>query len=485
MSRFRTRRWWKSTTGHFVLLHLGLSLACILPILLLVYVQTDSIILDDFQRPLQVRMDNLSRHYARGGIAELQTAVQSRAKHGLTDESALLLIAPNGRKLAGNVISWPSGLVAPMGWSPISLHRDAQPAEESFLVITARLPTGHRLLLGGLLDGRAQMQRALFFALAAALALALSIGLIGSIFIVRKMNRMVDTVATAGQHLAAGDLSRRVPMDGSGDPLDRVRQALNAMLTRTEALVEELRLLTDGLAHDIRSPLMRITAHIERAKRSSRTAKLEILDPICLEIDSLLQMVERALEIGRAEAGIGRDDFEVFDAAQMLEGLCELYQPLAAECGIAMEMGATGSLHLVGNKSLLSRAMANLIDNAVKYGSAGGHVEIRLETQPDNVRLIVADRGNGIDAPHRKQALQKFSRLSPARNTPGNGLGLALAHAVALLHGGALLLEDNAPGLRAVLLLSQRSIARPQPNRAGDGPRPADLRIAIRETALG
>lgn len=461
------RRWLRSTTAQFLLLNFALLFTCTLPGYVFVYFQADQLLLHNFARPLEFRKANLMRHYARGGMPELEDAVRSKSRHGLPDQSALMLVAPDGHRIAGNVKAWPAGLEAPSNWRPVTLRREAVGREEPFLAFATVLPSGERLLLGGELDGRTIMQRTLLLALAAAFILALPIGLIGSVLIIRRMNRMVEIIAVAGQHVADGNLSRRLDTDGSSDPLNRLRESLNAMMARIEALVEELRLLTDALAHDIRSPLMRISAHVQRATRMlPGTDNLASFDAISREVAGLLQLLESALEIGRAEAGIGREDFAPFNVVEVLEDLCEMYQPSAADNGIAIECAPSPPVQLFGDRGLIARALANLVDNALKYAADGREIMLVALTEADDVALIVADRGKGIPADRRGEALQKFGRLDGARTDEGTGLGLALVNAVATLHGGSLTLQDNHPGLRATIWLKREPDAGERKRRA-------------------
>lgn len=447
---------WRSTSGRFVLLHFVLSLACILPVLLYVYFQVDRIILADFTRPLEFRQSNLDKQYGLGGIAKLQGEVQSRAVRAHRDQTAILLVDAGGHKLAGNIERWPDGLAAPAGWTPFALLREDGPHAEEFLVHTVRYPSGHRLLLGGLLDNRADVHGALLLALVAAFALAVPVGLLGSFVIVREMNRMVAAIGSIGQHVGAGDLGRRADTDGSRDPVDRLKTSLNAMLDRIEVLVEEHRTLTDALAHDLRSPLTRIHIQITQALAAEpAAAERERFDTIAQEVGIVLHMLESALEISRAEAGVGRATFEYLDIGAMLRDLCEIYQPLAAAGGVAINVACQGDLELQGNRALVARALANLIDNALKYGAQGGTIALEAETVGTDVHVCIADRAGGIPEGRRTEAMRKFGRLDSARSTPGSGLGLSLVSAVASLHGGRLELEDNRPGLRARLVLSR------------------------------
>lgn len=453
---------WRSTAGRFVLLHLALCLACTFPVLLYVYFETDRILLANFQRPLEHEQGHLLSHYRRGGIPNLTKAVADRAGPDYPDDTAILLVDANGRKLAGNILAWPGGVDAPTQWKTSLLHRDGLPRQEEFLVLTTRYPTGEALLLGGLLDNRTQMQLALLRGLAGALALAIPIGLLGSLMLVREMNRMVAAISSIGRQVGAGNLDRRAEIDGSGDPVDRLKVSLNAMLDRIEGLVEEHRVLTDALAHDLRSPLTRI--HIQVAQALAEPPggdQRPRFEAVAQEVARVLHMLESALEISRAEAGIGRGDFAPVDIGAMLRDLCEIYQPLAAQSGVAITVACSPGIGLDANRSLIARAVANLVDNALKYASAGGVIELAALATDTHVRLSVNDRGHGIPEQRVPEALHKFGRLDAARSTPGSGLGLSLAQAVASLHGGTLTLKDNHPGLRVELTL---------PRRPGDTP---------------
>ncbi|WP_447756152.1 sensor histidine kinase [Sphingopyxis fribergensis] len=445
---------WRSTSGRFALLSLAICLACVVPILGYVYHEIDRLLLAEFQRPLEYRQGNLLKHFDKGGIAELQTSVASRASRAYQDQTAILLVDREGRKLAGNLVSWPEDMEAPREWTPVRLHREGSREYEEFLVLTTLLPSGDRLLLGGLLDNRASMQGTLLRALFAAFALAIPIGLLGSLLVVREMNRMVTAISGVGDHVAAGDLARRADVDGSGDPVDRLKLSLNAMLDRIETLVEEHRTLTDALAHDLRSPLthihIQVAQALDDAPGSDQRARFDVISQ---ELERLLHMLESALEISRAEAGIGRGDFECFDAGEMLRDLCEIYQPAAQAAGVRMTAVYAPGLAIQGNHGLVARALANLIDNALKYGADGREITLEASATSMEVLLSVADRAKGIPAAQHAEAMRKFGRLDRARSKPGSGLGLSLVKAVASLHRGNLVLAENAPGLRATLAL--------------------------------
>jgi len=448
------RRYRASTSVRFTLLHVLLSLACTIPVLVYVYEQVDAILLSEFTRPLEFRQSNLDKQFRSGGIPKLQSEVESRAARVHHDQTAILLVDPAGRKLAGNLADWPRSVPVSDRWVPATLEREGVGHSEQFLVRSKELPTGHRLLLGGLLDNRAEMQEALLTALIAALALAVPIGLVGGLALARQMNRMVAAIGDLGEHVSAGDLTRRADTDGSGDPVDRLKSTLNQMLDRIQKLVEEHRVLTDALAHDLRSPLTRISMQLAGASPDcgshDHAARFEMIGQ---EIGGVLHILESALQISRAEAGAGKESFEPVDMSAMMLDLYEIYGPLASAAKVRLEFEGEGGLVVHGDRILLARAVSNLIDNAIKYGAGGNVIFLRTERKMGEIRIEVSDRSSGIPEDRRAEALRKFGRLDHARSTPGSGLGLTLVNAVASLHAGSFELLDHRPGLRAVIVL--------------------------------
>jgi signal transduction histidine kinase len=249
-----------------------------------------------------------------------------------------------------------------------------------------------------------------------------------------------------------------VPEGTPRDAFDSLGLALNAMLARIETLLDELRAVTDGLAHDLRSPLTRMKARIDRLNRTP-DPDLGELGGIASEADALLAMLDNSLEISRLEAGIGRDAFEPVDLGALVTDMVEMYEPLAEESGVAITARSDMRVPVMAHRQLLGRALSNLIDNALRYAAGGHSIAISAEPGPQGARLIVADRGPGIARAAREEALRRFGRLDMARSKGGAGLGLSLAAAIARLHGGQLLLSDNAPGLKVTIDLPGSVIA--------------------------
>lgn len=290
----------------------------------------------------------------------------------------------------------------------------------------------------------------MLLAMAVALIFAGLAGVIAARMIERRLGR---TVATADA-VAAGDLTRRVPLGGGNDAFEALARAINAMLDRIAALVGELKLATDGLAHDLRAPLTRLRATLERAlaaapDEAGRATILRAME----EGERLLAMLDTALRITRAEAGLGREAFGAVDIHAMLDGLADMFGPLAEDRGMSVTVAPGEPIAVNANREMLGQALANLVDNALKYGA--GAITLSAETGPREVTISVADEGRGIPPEAREDALKRFGRLDAARHEGGAGLGLSLVAAVAHLHGGTLTLGDNAPGLIATMTIAR------------------------------
>jgi signal transduction histidine kinase len=302
------------------------------------------------------------------------------------------------------------------------------------------------------------------------------LGLGGGIFVARRVLRRIDAMTGTTQRIMAGDLGGRLPVGRSGDELDRLAENLNAMLERIEALMTGLKEVSDNIAHDLKTPLTRLRNRAEEALAKSGTEAeyRNALERTIEESDGLIRTFNALLMIARAESGQARDNMSDFDAADVASGIHELYEPFAEDAGMTLRLKAA-SAPLHGNRELIGQALANLVENAIKYGKplpaaqplgadaiAGDDrkvISIEARREGDQVLLSVTDRGPGIPEADRKHAVERFVRLEASRTQPGSGLGLSLASAVATLHGGELRLADADPGLAASLAIPARSSA--------------------------
>jgi len=272
--------------------------------------------------------------------------------------------------------------------------------------------------------------------------------------LLRLTERQARAVGRVASRIAAGDFSHRLDEQAEGEEFVMIASAINAMLERIEELVDQLRLVTDSLAHDLRSPLTRMRANIEKALRyASAEPEQQALEGISLDIDRLLRVISATLELSRTEAGVGREQFTNFDATELVRDICEIYQPIVEDSEQSISVEGDRSVIYFGNRQMIGRAVANLVDNALKYGGANCAISLAARNAGESIEIIVSDRGPGIQPELRDAALRKYRRLDESRTTEGSGLGLAMARAVARLHGGEIMLEDNSPGLRVRLSL--------------------------------
>jgi signal transduction histidine kinase len=393
--------------------------------------------------------------YVSGGRAALDKAIgDTLASH---DPQLLAAVIDNeGRARSGNVdriIEVPRPFREGYSTGNLDLHGQAPVVEAGYML--RPLGKDEWLLSGRSFGERLQFQRTLEGSLWVALAISVMLGLLCGLLIARYVATRVRAVAAVADSITLGDFSQRVPLSGGDDAFDRLARQINAMLDRISTLMEELRLLTDSLAHDLRSPVGRLRARIDAAMRAENESRRDVLlSGVLQEADSLMRILTTVLEIGRSEAMASRNQFAWLDPSDLVVELDEMYEPIAEEAGCSLRVDCGPALlPLFGHRQLLAQALTNLLDNALKYAVSGGEIVLFAEREESMLRLGVADRGPGIAPTDRAEARRQFGRLDASRSKQGAGLGLSLAEAVAHLHQGTLELEDNGPGLRAVLVL--------------------------------
>jgi signal transduction histidine kinase len=421
---------------------------------------TRRLITEEITSTVDAEITGLAEQYNQGGIRRLVFVIETRSRR--PGSSLYLVTTPSGEGLAGNIGSLVPGVLAKPGWMETAYRRleDPETAEHHALVRVLQLPGGFRLLVGRDLEERERLFDIVATAGRWSVAIVIILGVAGGVFVSKRVLNRVDAMTLTAQTIMAGDLSGRLPIAGSGDELDRLASNLNAMLERIEALMRGLKEVSDNVAHDLRTPLTRLR---NRAEEALRTAKDEpgyrsALEATIEESDGLISTFNALLMIARAESGEARENMSEFDAAEVAQDVSELYEPLADTKGLALRVEATPA-PVKGNRELVSQALANLVDNAIKYAEPQGHaangtpaeILVTAGSEGDRIKLAVRDGGPGIPESDRAHAIERFVRLEQSRTKPGSGLGLSLAAAVARLHGGELKLEDNAPGLKAVL----------------------------------
>ena len=423
---------------------------------------TRRLITEQITTTVDTEISGLREQYNQGGIRRLVIVVDLRSRR--PGSSLYLVTTATGEGLAGNVGSLEPGVLDHPGWLETSYRRLEAPEgnDHRALVQVVQLPGGFRLLVGRDLEERERLFGIIANAGQWSLALVIVLGLAGGFFVSRRVLNRIEAMTETAQTIMAGDLAGRLPVAGTGDELDRLAEHLNAMLERIEALMRGLKEVSDNIAHDLKTPLTRLRNRCEQALRGAAGVDdyRAALESTIAESDDLIRTFDALLMIARAEAGQARDNMTEFDAAEIARDVGELYEPLADEKGIALTVDAPAAAPVRGNRELVSQALANLIDNAIKYAGPNGQLNgapaeivVKAGNDGERIALSVADRGPGIAEADRGRVVERFVRLEQSRSEPGSGLGLSLAAAVARLHGGELKLEDNHPGLRSTIAL--------------------------------
>lgn len=450
-----TRNWLRSTTLRIAALVLMLQLLAAGIVLL--YARTA--IGNQFTRDQQLIVSELEGDFLAwhrsGGDAVLTKEITSRLSSLKGENIVALLIDGNGRRLAGNLEAWPTVVPGTTAWRIIELYRIGGNSPERLGVRAMTLNSRSRLLTGLVIENDMRIRETSERVMLAAFILALPLSLLAAAIVSRLIDRRIVAIADTAIAVGDGDLSRRVTQFGSGDSFDLLAAKVNAMLSRTEVLVGELRIVTSGLAHDLRSPIARLSSTLEQAAMEVRDpAAIKAIHKVSIEADNLMTMLSTALQISQAEAGIGRNRFVDVDVVEMLTDIADLYEPaLDAE---ALRIHVSGQpVRFRLHRELVSQAIGNLIDNAMKYATGARCIGVVAHLAGETLVISVTDDGIGIAPADYPIVLRRFGRLDPSRHTNGAGLGLALVEAVARLHDGTISLADNCPGLRVTITLSR------------------------------
>ena len=408
--------------------------------------QTDQIV--------EAEITGLAEQYQHLGLRGLAESVRNRTSHG--GQSLYLLTDALRRPVAGNLDSWPQTMTAAANVVEFDYERPVDGKLETRRARGRMLPVtgGFVLLVAQDVHERFLTTRMFTTTLPWTVALILLLGLLGGALMSRNMLQRLDAINRTSGEIMAGDLTRRVPRTGSGDEFDTLAENLNRMLDRIERLMKGLREVTDSVAHDLRTPLNRLRNRLEEsaARLSASGTQASEIERSIAETDQLIGTFNALLLIAETDAGTTRAAMTALDLQSVAADVVELYEPLADERGVKLTLVPSGDVAIEGNRSLIAQALANLVDNAIKYTPADGAVRISAHTGENSVELSVSDSGPGIPLEDRARVVDRFVRLEASRHSPGTGLGLSLVAAVAHFHNAELSLEDNAPsGLKAVL----------------------------------
>jgi signal transduction histidine kinase len=459
-----------TTAARLSALYLILFAICAVVLVFYMTALSERLLAQQTQETINEEVLGLARAYQRGGLPFLVRVIEQRSRQ---PSANLYLIAdPNGRILAGNVESLEAGVLDIDGWterpfaytrygenesrggllSPAQLQEDVPRPGHQAMAAVYRLPNQMIVLVGRDLGEperfRSVVQRSTLVAFA-----MMGIGaLLIWVFVGRRALKRIDGLSEASARIMGGDLAGRLPVTGAGDEFDRLSENLNAMLGRIGALSDGLKQVSDNIAHDLKTPLTRLRNRAEAALSGKRTTReyRDALEGTIAESDQLIRTFNAILMISRLEAGNSAEATTEVDLAEAVRDVVELYEPVAEESAVALDADAPGPLAIAGNRELIGQALANVVDNAIKY-SAGSSpapaVSLSLARAGEEIVLAVRDNGPGIPEADRERVTERFVRLEGSRSKPGSGLGLSLAKAVMSYHGGRLEIADAAPGL--------------------------------------
>ncbi len=425
-------------------------------VLALVYVTANRSIESETRSVVSAELTGLADEYERRGLIGLITAIERRLPSASERDALYLLTDRFGNKLAGNLKHWPEDITAGSGWVDLEVRRADNDELVPVSAASIRLPGGERLIVGRDAVARQQFDRVLLRSVALALGIALLLSLLTGWLFTRLVFSRLSDIANTAENIVSGDLSRRMPIRGTGDEFDQVAGTLNTMLDRIEELISNLRTTSNSIAHDLRSPLSRLKQRVEALSdpdKSDQDREIDIARATT-EVDHVLRVLGQLTEISRAEAGLGREQFEDVDLHQLVADVVDLYEPVAADQNVRLEV--TGQANPIqGHRPLLSQALSNLLDNALRYAPEDSTITVSLAEDTACTRVSVRDEGPGVPEQDLPRLQQPFVTLDPARTERNAGLGLALVAAISRMHGGAFEARNCDPGLETTLKLAR------------------------------
>lgn len=455
------------TTGfRLAALYAGLFGLSVLVLFAVIYWITGDALRQQLAATVEGEVAALMEDYGTGGFLRAAGAIEQRLASGLHPTSFYFLLNRENGKIAGNLprisprIGWQELPAPPEPGDAPDVDPEDQ-GERRLLALGVSLPDGSFLLVGANTYRVTEVEEAIIRAFGWAFGVTLLLGAMGGGILSIGFLGRVDAINRTTRAIIDGRLANRVPTRGSGDELDRLAVNLNEMLDRVQTLMESLRQVSSDIAHDLRTPLSRLRQRLEGVRLKGRSIEdyESVLDDAIAETDAILKTFTALLRIAQIEAGTRKSAFSTVDLSSVFHSIVEAYGAVAEDRRQNLTAKIAPGLHVRGDRELLTQMLANLVENAIRHTPAGAHIELVLERRRAGPVGIVADDGPGIAAEARDKVFQRFFRLERSRSTPGSGLGLSLVAAVADIHGIAITLADNGPGLEVLLDFAVRESA--------------------------
>ncbi|GGA50680.1 HAMP domain-containing sensor histidine kinase [Dyella nitratireducens] len=418
------------------------------------YIGTAGLLERNIDQQIVAIAHQLEQVHERNGTAALLQAIHTL----LTDDKDVeteeyLLLDPQGSKLIGNLTAWSYLPESADKLTKTKVERLGRNSNSRLLV--HRFDDGSLLVVGRDLQEQRQLEQMILSALAIGGLLGLLLAMLGALLFRTQLQARLTAIQTTTQDVSAGNLNRRIAAGEAKDELAGIARDINRMLDDIERLMETARNVSNTIAHDLRTPLGRIRSALEEtlqppaeAQRWQRTAHYAID-----EIDTLIGVFEKLLQIAEAESGVRRQQFEILQLRAVLDDLMELYQPVAETQGMQLSVHVEGTSAVLADRDLIANVLANLLDNAFKYAGQGASIHVSARQDEQHVHVVVQDNGPGMPPDAMNRATERFFRVDDSRSQRGNGLGLSIVAAVVSLHHGELKLENARPGLKVSMVL--------------------------------
>ncbi|HXX52893.1 MAG TPA: HAMP domain-containing sensor histidine kinase [Xanthobacteraceae bacterium] len=446
----------RSTTFRLALISIAMFGAMVIALFGYVYWSTTNFVLSRSDHAIEAERATLRNVYETGGRDGLTRAIEQRDAEARLEGGIYLLADGSFAPVAGNIKKWPSALKAEGQWVDFKAEAlNAKPGDGQ-AVFRARseiLPDGFHLLVGKDISDLSRFANKISTALIIALLLIFILAAVASVSVTRRTVGRIESINATSRAIMESGLGRRIPLRGTQDEWDHLAHNLNSMLERIEALMAEVRQVSDNVAHDLRTPLTRMRARLEKAsvEKGDHDQDQPLISQTMADLDDVLRMFSSLMRISQIETTSATSAFRMVNLAEIATQVVELFDAAAESKGGRVEALVNAPVLVIADRDLLFDAVANLVDNAIKHGRVGGLVTVSVDRKDGEAVILVSDDGPGIPATEFEYVFKRFYRLERSRRTPGNGLGLSLVAAVARLHGVHITLSDNVPGLRVEL----------------------------------
>jgi signal transduction histidine kinase len=447
-----------SSTFKLALIAIGTFGVIVSVIFSYVYLSTSSYVRSRSDRAIMIEYSSLRAAYERGGRDGLIALIGQRTADESFADNVYLLANPSLAVLAGNLRAWPATVTAASGWTEFRAGEPLPNATRRPLLraMLETFPSGDRLLVGKDISGLDSFADQMKAAVISGGALIFVLAAVASILVTRRTVGRIEQINATSRAIMQSGLDQRIPLRGTDDEWDRVAENLNLMLDRIETLMGEVKQVSDSVAHDLRTPLTRMRGRLEKAYHGPRVGENDqtLIGDTIADLDAVLRIFLSITRIAQIESRERKEAFRTVNLAEIAGQVVELYDAAAEQDGTHLTVIGDREVLVTGDRDLIFDAIANLVDNAIKHGRAGGQVVVANENMDGTPVVSIADDGPGIPADQYEHVFKRFYRLEQSRYTPGNGLGLSLVAAVARLHGARIEMLDNAPGLKFKLWFS-------------------------------